>query len=352
MAGFFIYGYHPAMRILNVMLGGKKGGIEQAAVDYAEALISRGHQVTSVIRKGAAMTPAFTAKNFSIAEIAHPHVWNVFARRKIHRLMAQADIVILHGNRAGDLTAGLRRSPPVVSVIHSRFFNRLPHFTAMIATSQAMKDKHEAAAGCPIYFIPNMIRLPAERARPAFRTPPVIGVLGRLSPEKGVDLFIDALLQLRARGIFVKAVIGGLGPEEEKLRVRAAPLGDAVHFAGWVGDKAAFFDGIDIFCLPSRTETFPITVLEAASYGCPSVATKCGGPSEMILDGETGLLAEIEVSSIASALQKMIEAPETAEVMGKAAYGQAAQSYDLPVIAEKLEQALFDIHKNKQAVFP
>ncbi len=329
------------MRILNVMLGGKRGGIEQAAVNYAEALRAKGHDVVSVIRKGAATAPLFNDAKLDVLEIPMPYAWNLFARKRLRREMRRADAVILHGNRAAQMTAGTRSGmPPVIPVIHSRFFNMMPHFSALIASSRAML-KHQRPE-CPAYFVPNTVSVPENVTRPAFRQPPVIGTMGRMSEEKGMDLFIDAIALLRARGVMVEAVIGGAGGIENELRdrVQKAGLDGIVRFSGWVSDRSAFFDGIDVFCLSSRTETFPITLLEAMAYAVPSVATRCCGPSEIIEEGKTGYLTDINAQSMAEGIEKAIQDPGAARVAGESARAEVALKYHPDVIAAQLDSIL------------
>lgn len=338
------------MRILNIMLGGKRGGIEQAAVNYAAALRHAGHDVTTMIRKGAAIAPALAAGGFDVQALALPYRWNPLAAAAVRRAMEKADAVILHGNRAAQLTARRqqrRGGPPVIAVVHSRFFNVMPHFSALITLSRAMQEKQRENAACPVYFVPNTVDMPGDVPRAAFRPVPVIGALGRLSPEKGMDLFIEAIDLLRQRGVMVEGVIGGAGGIEDSLKAQAArpALKGAVRFAGWVGDKRAFFEGIDVFCLSSRSETFSITLLEAMAHGVPSVATRCGGPTEIIADGVTGLLADIDAEAIANALQAAIQSPPDAARMGQAGAAKVAETYALPVIARQLDDILRGLEK-------
>src|SRR6202034_4671627 len=89
-----------------------------------------------------------------------------------------------------------------------------------------------------------------------------------------------------------KAVLAGEGEEEGALRdlAREKGLGEELRFAGWVTDKQAFFDSIDLFCLPSHHEPFGIVLLEAMAQGLPVVATASEGPSEILEAGEPGVL--------------------------------------------------------------
>lgn len=337
------------MRVLNIMLGGKKGGLEQAAVSYAEALRLQGHDVTTVIRRGAAITGMLHAGGFKVLPVSLPHRWNVLAMRRIRRAMRDSDVVILHGNRAADMTAGDKKGlPPVVAVVHSRFFAAAPQMDALIVLTPEMA-RLQAAGNLPVHIVPNPVTVPDAVSRAPLRLVPVIGAMGRLSEEKGMDIFIDAIALLRARGFMVEGVIGGSGALEDALRARAASHpslgGKAVRFAGWVADKKEFFAGIDIFCLTSRTETFALTLAEAMAHGVPSVATRCGGPAEIIEDGVNGRLAAIDAEAVAAALQALLsDAAETAR-LAEAGRASVAARYSLPVIGARLDAVLKSVLK-------
>jgi len=134
--------------------------------------------------------------------------------------------------------------------------------------------------------------------------------MGRLSHEKGFDLFLAALGILRAQNMPFRAVIGGDGAERERLMQQAAALkiDDAIEWLGWIHDKTEFFNRIDLYCMASRTENFPITLLESMSHSCPVVSTDCGGPSTM-LEGNSGILTPITAEGIAQGLAEALKTP-------------------------------------------
>jgi len=130
------------------------------------------------------------------------------------------------------------------------------------------------------------------------QAPPSIVYVGRLSPEKGVDILIGAAAELQAtRGESFRLYIVGGGPEESELKdeVRRLGLGGIVRFVGsrphdeipnWVG-------AADVLCLPSRSEGCPNVVMEATASGVPVAASKVGGLPE-IVDHRNGVLVEPE----------------------------------------------------------
>lgn len=326
------------MNIANIMLGGSRGGVEQAAVDYARALHGLGHNVLTITRHNAAIIPALANANLPFVSIRTPQRWNLLARWRIAQLLRDCDVAILHGNRAGDMV-GTHRRCKNIAIAHSRFFTPAPHFDVVIALSEQRAAEIKAQFSGPVYIVPNMIDLPPDTPRAPWRKPPIIGSMGRLSQEKGFDVLLDALAILRAKNIPFRAIIGGEGKEDEALKTQAVRLGiaDAITWAGWIADKSTFFANLDVYCLPSRTENFPITLLEAMAHGCPAVSTECGGgPAEMLSDG-CGILSPITAEGIAAGLTRALGNPSQTIMMGANARTRAEDRYAAAIVAQRLQ---------------
>jgi glycosyltransferase involved in cell wall biosynthesis len=165
--------------------------------------------------------------------------------------------------------------------------------------------------------------------------------LGRLVPEKGADILVDALALLRARGVAFRAVIGGDGPQRSALeeRIDAAQLQDCVTLRGWVEDSAAFYGEVDVLCVPSRSESFGLIVLEAWQHGVPVVATRADGPSELIASGENGMLADIAPHALADAMAAVLENSPLARRLAEGGRRAVAQ-YTMQAVAPRLDAVL------------
>ena len=144
------------------------------------------------------------------------------------------------------------------------------------------------AASSSCLFIPNGITAVPPVAPPAL--PPLIQsfvkrhvfnvlAVGRLSPEKGFDVLLEALADQTVRLGSVGAVVVGEGRLKESLQTQAGERGLAEHilFPGYHADAAALMPHFDALVMPSRTEGLPITVLEALRARVPIVATRVGG---------------------------------------------------------------------------
>lgn len=177
--------------------------------------------------------------------------------------------------------------------------------------------------------------------RPAFSSgnenephrPPVLCFVGRIVPEKGVELLLKALGGLRSEEWFLK--VGGTGNPEylDLLKSQASEVGisDKVEWLGYQEDIWQVMGSADIGVIPSVVpESFGLTILEFMNMGVPVVSTSGGAQGEIIRNGRDGILVEPEESALRGALAELIASPAKRRDMGKAALERAADfSYDV-----------------------
>ena len=135
--------------------------------------------------------------------------------------------------------------------------------------------------------------------------PPVIFALGRLHTNKGFDTLITALARVNRAELW----LAGIGPERAALQDLTKRLGleERVRFLGWREDIPALHAQADVFVCPSRHEALGNVVVEAMAQGKAVVATASQGPSQMIADGDNGLLVPIDdAEALAQALNRVI----------------------------------------------
>jgi len=153
--------------------------------------------------------------------------------------------------------------------------------------------------------------------------------IGRLVPDKGFDLAIDALPGVLARYPETRLVVASDGPERSALeqQVKRMGLAHAVEFTGWVeADRLpALYNSATAVVVPSRwREGFGLVALEASRMARPVVATSKGGLTEIVAHEETGLLVEGEnPKALADALLSLLADRERAVQMGQAARSRA-----------------------------
>jgi glycosyltransferase involved in cell wall biosynthesis len=179
----------------------------------------------------------------------------------------------------------------------------------------------------------------------SWRSPVVIGALGRFNHEKGFDILLQALhiLSQAEPQLPWRLRLAGSGALDGKLRALARDLAidRLVEFPGWISDKESFFSSIDIFVLPSRDESFGIVLLEAMKYSVPIVATRTTGPLEIIDDGVHGLLTDPDnPQALAMRLHELIGDPVLAAGMADRAFHRAREHFSRAVIGDRLDQIL------------
>ncbi|SEU00524.1 glycosyltransferase family 4 protein [Stigmatella erecta] len=180
----------------------------------------------------------------------------------------------------------------------------------------------------------------ALRARLGLPPGPIVTYSGRLAPEKGVDVLLEAwALLVRSRPKATLVLLGN-GPEEAALRRRVAErgLGTSVRLMGAVADVPAWLRASDVFALASRTEGLPVALLEGMACGLPSVATRVGGTPEVLEDGVHGRLVPSEAPpALAQGLLDALE-PGPGAAWGATARERVAARFSLEAIAHRLLQ--------------
>jgi colanic acid/amylovoran biosynthesis glycosyltransferase len=168
---------------------------------------------------------------------------------------------------------------------------------------------------------------PSRRRTGAYR----IGTLGRLVERKGVDDLLHALAMLLRSGCApVKLLVAGEGPERLRLQVLADQLGVHAHveFVGSVAHHAVahWMRSLDLFVAACKTDRLgdadgiPPALMEAMALGVPVVSTRISGVPELVIDGQTGFLAESgQPASLAARIDEAMSSPERARALGAAA---------------------------------
>jgi len=156
-----------------------------------------------------------------------------------------------------------------------------------------------------------------------------IGVMGRLSTEKGVDRAIRMMPALIAAHPHVELHLVGDGPERENLERLAEKLGvaDAVHFWGWQAQTKQLYEAMDLLLLPSRTEGLPNVVLEAMAMGVPVAATNVGGVSDLLDRGTCGLILPNVEARWADRLAPLLSQPSLLKTYASAAHERVQSAF-------------------------
>lgn len=162
-----------------------------------------------------------------------------------------------------------------------------------------------------------------------------------LRPEKDLATLIQAFALVRGRLARMKLVIVGSGPERERLQQRAREAGVAEDCV-WqpaTADIAGWLRNFDIFVLPSRSEAFPNSVMEAMACQCAVVASDVGGVPELVQAGATGLLfGPGSPAALAAALRRLIENPQLRQTLAAAGERFVREHLSRQTAAERMAE--------------
>jgi glycosyltransferase involved in cell wall biosynthesis len=344
------------MRVLQVIETGGPGGAETVVARLSSGLVARGHAVQCVVANGTWLPGELVRRGLPVALL--PRGGGALDRALLAFLRAQirahgAEVVHAHLFE-GALYAGVAarlEGVPCVATLHGQVdvpraglratvkqfvFRRA--VTRVVSVSEALRTELRPAIGIAddrFVMIPNGVPVPpwAPRSRSATATPRVIAI-GNIRKPKDYPTLLSAMALLRARVPGVCLDVVGQSDREglfEALQAQASSLGlgDAVSFHGFVSNPGALLAAADCFVLASSQEGFSLATIEAMLAGVPVVATRSGGPEEILRDGETGALVPVrDPLALATALERVLGGdPAEIERLRSAARTEAALRY-------------------------
>lgn len=175
---------------------------------------------------------------------------------------------------------------------------------------------------------------------------PLVGMVAALRVEKDHGLFLRAARRLAARFPAARFVVAGDGPEREAIEraCRELSLGDAALVLGPRSDIPDVLRALDVAVLPSRAETLPLVLMEAAACATPVVATDVGSVRDVVLDGETGFLVPIgDEAGLAGHVARLLEDEPLRGRMGLAARDLAERRFDEREMIRSYERLFADV---------
>jgi glycosyltransferase involved in cell wall biosynthesis len=238
--------------------------------------------------------------------------------RLLRRGRFDAIVTVGAGDRMfwGRLAAGLARTPVVISALHSTGWpdvvgrlNRMltPLSSAFVGCAEPHATYLREVERFPaerVHWIPNGVDTARfqpgsnnEKLLVELGIPPrkkIVGLVAQLRPEKNHELFLETAAMVLRSEPQTQFVLVGHGPRRDDLEALAVRLGIAknVHFLGARRDVPEILKLFDVFCLTSKIEANPVSILEAQATGVPVVATRVGSIPQTVIPGETGYLAE------------------------------------------------------------
>jgi glycosyltransferase involved in cell wall biosynthesis len=341
------------VKILHIISSGGMYGAEAVILNMSRTLNESGHgSVLGVFSNSA--NPNLQLHEAAAREGIESHL--ISCKGQIDRTVvgsirelasrANADIVHAHGYKADIYTwLALRGSgKPFVSTCHTWYDNDLlvtlygmadryvlRSYSAVVAVSDEVKQRLLKAGvrEDKIHLVRNGIDLrPFDNAAPSLRTgpstdhSPLVGLIGRLSTEKGVDIFLRAAALVLPELPSTKFVVVGEGPDRDKLEslIDELSIRENVSMLGRRDDMPSVYASLDIMVSASRQEGLPMAILEGMASRLPLVATDVGDVSTIVLDGRTGVLLPPEKPDLlAAAIVTLLRNPSQRERFGAAA---------------------------------
>jgi glycosyltransferase involved in cell wall biosynthesis len=323
------------------------GGIFRHIMDLANGQADRGHEVgiiadslTGGDRAEAALAEIAPRLKLGVHRLAirrEPFptdvlVWAYFTRL-IRRL--KPDVLHGHGAKAGAFIRLKPRSKDTIRVytphggslhyplntlkgaIYSRLERALMNSTDLFLFESAFaRDTYQRTIGIPRGLVRCVFNgVTADEFDPVAKAADATDVVyvGEFRQIKGADLLIDAVARLRADGKPVTLTLAGDGEELEALKtqIQKLGLGEAVRFIGHVKARYGFSKG-NLLVVPSRGDSMPYVVIEAAAAGIPMVAANVGGIPEIFGTLNDALFAPNIVGAMADAIETALDDPEAA----------------------------------------
>lgn len=170
---------------------------------------------------------------------------------------------------------------------------------------------------------------------------PLVGVVGRFHPVKGHEVMLDAAASLSRSFPDLFFLFAGRGPQEDRIRRKARALGLLERLTIDFDPEGIerFLEAVDIFVMPSLSEGFPLTLLEAMRRGKPIVASAVGGIPEAVVDGQSGLLVPPgQPDRLAEAIGRLLEDPAAAGRLGRNARNRVLARFTVEQTCESLER--------------
>ena len=179
----------------------------------------------------------------------------------------------------------------------------------------------------------------------------VVGLVGRFSPGKGHEEFIQAAKVIHSRFPEIKFLVVGepsFGEEVfgENIQELAQPLRNkrVMTFTGYRADIPEVMAGLDILAFPSHAEAFGDVLIEAMAMGLPVVSTNCDGVVEIVVNGETGIqVPPKDASALAEALMKLIQDEPLRKLFGHAGRRRAERVFNLEARTDRVEELYADL---------
>lgn len=371
------------LHIVHGVLSLDVGGLERIVLDLVRAGVAAGHRVTVVcVDRPGKLAPEAEALGAAVVSLDKPAGRHPATVDKAAALLAGLRPDVVHTHQIGAawyLGPAARRLAPPAPVVHTEHGNQpvlaegwiawakirlvtraaARHIDRVCCVSAEIADSDARWWTVPrrkLEVVPNGIR-----ATPAADLPPpaavresleisadalVVGTVGRLAEVKRQDILIRATGSLRDRFPGLRLLVVGDGPERPALERLTADLNltGVVRFAGYQPRPEPFLQAMDVFALTSRSEGFPVALLEAWRSGAAVASAAVGGIPQVVTDGADGLLFRPgDPAAAAEAIGRLLADAGLRQKLATAGRAVLAERYSLGRMAAEYERRYRDL---------
>ena len=359
-------------------------GTESHVLTLARSLsaLGAGVEVTLACPPGSPLWERARAAGLPTLAIARRGVWDAGTLDTLVRRVRRGSCDVLHAHNgrtalwAALAIAGARRGAGAFthhfiepahaqnrgplgrakSAVHLQMARGIgAHIAISQAVAQALRARGEVEEG-RLFVVPNGINAPDAPQTPngpealpaALRAP--IACVARLESEKGLPTLVRALAILKAQRPHdaPRCVIAGEGEQRAELEalIQGQGVRDVVHLAGFTPLVGAILEAARVCVLPASAEPFGLALVEAMSRARAVVAVDAGGPREIVVPGQTGLLvAPDDAPALARALGELLDDPDRTAALGRAGY----QRFQTHFTAARMARQTLQVYRHAGA---
>jgi len=326
--------------LLHVIDSDEPGGAETVFVQLADEFRKRGFRCIVVVSGEGWAFDELKRRGFEPIAINAKGAFNLELVKGLVRIIRRERVDLIQSHLLGSnvycALAGLITRTPVVATFHGmvdvspnerlrrlKFWLMNMGVTRFVAVSAKLRDAIaeegllNVRKTSVLYNGIDLSRYPPAakgNLRSQLGLPPgsvLVGSLGNMHPAKGYEFLVRAAKLVVDRRPDVHFVVGGaIKPQlfdELKAEMARLDISRHVHFVGFV-DSAEFLGQLDLFLLPSISEGFSIVTLEAMASRLPCIVTRCGGPQEIVTDGEDARMIDVgNEGAIRDAVLELLE---------------------------------------------
>lgn len=346
-------------------------GTERHMLDLARGLRTEGADVSLACPVPSPLADAARAEAFAVLSLPKQGLIDRNAVRVLRGLLQKGDVDIIHAHNgrtalAAALAVTLAGRGRCVMTQHflepnhatlsgpRAWLSHLAHrwvvgrMHRILAISQSVRKGMLARGEAPdtkIVVVPNGITFPLQPAQNTVRAEleiapdtPLVVCVARLEHEKDIASLAQAMSEVTRELPQARCLVAGDGALREALSAQITRLGldGSVTLLGFRQDAPAVIAAADLFVLPSLAEPFGLVLLEAMALGKAVVATEAGGPLEIVVPRETGLLVPPAAPhELAQAILRLLRDPRLREAMGRAGRTRYAQYFTAARMAQQ-----------------